>query len=175
MRLSAQERAGLGLGDADEAGAAQHRQIRGVTLAAAGREGVHGRRGRIVAQEGGQGVEEHRLAVAPGAVDEEQGVFGDVAGERVPGQLPQEAREPRVALRDLVQEAAPARSLRRGGGRNGDAFGDGIFAPGRAQRAVPQIRDPGRRAQQVAVGVPDLAGDGESAVGLGEAFHRRRP
>ena len=76
-----------------------------------GGEGVHRRRRGIVAQHPGEDVQENRLAVAAGAVDEEQGVFPHVAGQAVAGDLLQEALQPLVAEGDLVEEAVPQRSV----------------------------------------------------------------
>ena len=58
----------------------------------------------VIAEDGGQRVEERALVVGAGAVEEEQGVLAGAARESVAGDAAPEALEVAIAGRDLVEE-----------------------------------------------------------------------
>ena len=75
----------LGFLGRHQPGAAQCGEVGGVPIVLRGGEGLHAGDRRVAAQQAGESVEEHALAVASGAVEEEQRMlFGD-AGERIAG------------------------------------------------------------------------------------------
>ncbi len=74
----------LGFDGRHEARAAQSRHIGRVPVGARFHEGVHRRVGRVITQDGGQRVDEHRLAVRACAVQEKQRVLLRRPGQRVP-------------------------------------------------------------------------------------------
>ena len=112
-----------------------------------GREGVHDRGLGVVGEDAVQGVQEHRLPVAAGAVDEEERVLAGVAGQAVAGDLLQEAHEAGIRLRRVLEEAQPGRALGGGGRRDSGEPGDVVAALGGAQTAGAQVDGAAGRAE----------------------------
>jgi len=65
----------------------------------------------VVAEDAGDGVEKHGLAVAAWPIDEQQGMLAGVAGQRVAAELLQEDDQVRILLGCLIEESEPARAV----------------------------------------------------------------
>ena len=168
----------LGLGPAfalfgfdgrNEARAAQSRHIGRVPVGARFHEGVHRRVGRVITQDGGQGVDEHRLAVRACAVKEEQRVLLRRPGQRVTDHPLQVGLQPLVATRDLFNELPPGRAVAAGRGC-GD-LGHPVCALVRAHPACLKIDHAARRVEQPRICIPFVGGGRVPAVCTRQTFH----
>ncbi len=123
-RVAAGQRLDLSLGPApallgllrrDQPGAAQHRHVGRVAIGMGGGEAVHRGDGGVVAKDRGDRVQEHALAVAAGAVREEERVLADRSGQAIADRALQIGLELGVPAGDLAEEPHPERAGRHPG------------------------------------------------------------
>ena len=136
-------------------------------------EGIHRRVGRVVAEDGGQRVHEHRLAVRARAVQKKQRMLSRRAGECVTDHSLQVALLLFVATRDLVEELTPDWAVTPGRGR-----GDFRHPVSTVMWTLPaglEIDHTARGVEQPGVGIPLVGGGGMTPIGACEplqASHR---
>ena len=123
----------------------------------------------VVAEDGGQRVHEHRLAVRARAVQKKQRVLSRRAGECVTDHSLQVALQLLVTTRDLVEELTPGRTLAPGRGR-----GDFRHPVSTVMWTLPaglEIDHAARGVEQPRVGIPLLGGGGMPAIRPCQPFH----
>src|SRR6516162_9671372 len=115
-----------------------------------------------------QSVEEYALAVAARAVEEEQCVLSDAAGERVAGSTLQERLERGIFSGDLPEESVPQRTI--AARRDSGNLRHVALRIVRQGVAGLQVDDPARRVQQPGISVPLINCCGVPAIGTSELF-----
>ena len=153
----------FGFDGGHKAGTAQARQIGRMPVGARLHERVHRRVGRVVAQDGGQDVDEHRLAVRAGPVQEEQRVLAGHARQAVADHQLQIGNQFGVAACDIGQECAPRRTVALRCGRG--HLGHPIIAPVRSHAARAQINHTAWCVERPDVGIPLLGGGRVLGIG----------
>src|SRR5437899_146850 len=82
-----------------------------MAIVLAGGEGRGGGDGRVVAENAVPGVEQHALAIAAGAVKEEQRVVADRSSEAITEKALAKVDEILVAVKNSLEEGEPARAV----------------------------------------------------------------
>ena len=125
-------------------------------------ERVHGCARGVVAQDAGQGVHEHRLAVRTGSVQEEQCVGAGCPGQAVTRHALQVLLQEKVAAGHIVQECLPLRAVTPWSGRGN--LGHAVSSVVRTRHAHLEIDHTARGVEQEQVRVPFLGGRGMAAI-----------
>ena len=139
-----------------------------MTIAPGIHEGVHGCAGGVVAQDAGQGIDEHRLAVRAGSVQEEQGVGTGCPGQAVPRHALQVLLQKQVAAGHVVQERFPLGTVPLWGGRRN--LGHAVCTVVRTRDAHLEVHHTTGGVEQEQICVPLLSGGCMAAIGPGHAI-----
>jgi hypothetical protein len=155
------------LGD-HRAGAAQHGKVGRVPVAVRDGESLHGSDLGVIAEDRSPSVEEHALAVTAGAIEEEQRMIADRAGERIAEHAPRECDERPVACKHTIEKGEPGRAF--AAGRDRGDLGDPVRPGVGAHLAGRKIDGAAWRVEEPGIGVP-FVGDGSvPAIGAREPF-----
>ena len=163
----------LGFDGGDKPGPTQAGHIGRVPVCAGLHERVHGSIGGVVAQDGGQGVHEHRFAVGTRAIQKEQRVLACRSSQGIPCHPGKIGLQRLITARDLMDELPPGGAITRGGGRRD--LGQSVQTVVGAQHAILEIHHAAWRVEQPGVGIPLVGGGGMTPIGACEplqASHR---
>ena len=161
----------LGFDGRHEACATQSGQIGGMPVVARVHERVHRRIGRVITEDRGDDIDEHRLAIRAGAVQEKQRVLAGDPGQAIAHHQLQVGDQIGIATGNVGQKPMPRWTVALGGGRAD--LGHSVVTPVLAHPACAQIDHATRGVEHPRIGIPFLGTGRVLRIGSGDFLDRR--